>query len=76
MNRLAQPDAGAMTISGPGRDVRLRAADLRELRRRVAMVFQHHHVVPRLSVVKNVLTGRLGAVSTWARCCSCSAPRT
>ncbi|WP_431100031.1 phosphonate ABC transporter ATP-binding protein [Roseateles noduli] len=66
MNRLAQPDAGAMTIAGLDAMSGSRAADLRELRRRVAMVFQHHHVVPRLSVVKNVLTGRLGAVSTWS----------
>jgi phosphonate transport system ATP-binding protein len=28
------------------------------------MIFQHHNVVPRLSVLKNVLTGCLGAVST------------
>ena len=66
MNRLAQPDAGAMTIAGLDAMSATRAADVRELRRRVAMVFQHHHVVPRLSVVKNVLTGRLGAVSTWS----------
>ncbi|RAS22267.1 ABC-type phosphate/phosphonate transport system, permease component [Pseudomonas sp. URMO17WK12:I5] len=26
------------------------------------MIFQHHNVVPRLSVLKNVLTGRLGAI--------------
>jgi phosphonate transport system ATP-binding protein len=30
------------------------------------MIFQHHNVVPRLSVLKNVLTGRLGSVGTLA----------
>eukprot|EP01036_Dinobryon_divergens_P059766 gene59766-79722_t len=40
--------------------------DTRALRQRVAMIFQHHNVVPRLSALKNVLTGRLGAVSTLA----------
>ncbi|OWQ83363.1 phosphonate ABC transporter ATP-binding protein [Roseateles aquatilis] len=66
MNRLAQADEGAMTVAGLDVAAGRRAAQVRELRRRVAMVFQHHHVVPRLSVVKNVLTGRLGAVSTWS----------
>ncbi|MCB1699124.1 MAG: ATP-binding cassette domain-containing protein, partial [Halioglobus sp.] len=38
------------------------SASLRKLRRQVAMIFQHYNVVPRLSVQKNVLTGRLGAM--------------
>src|SRR5256885_17184740 len=38
----------------------------RELARHVAMVFQHHNLVPRLSVRKNVLTGRLGQTGTLA----------
>lgn len=38
----------------------------RELARHVAMVFQHHNLVQRLSVRKNVLTGRLGQVGTLA----------
>jgi phosphonate transport system ATP-binding protein len=35
---------------------------MRRVRREVAMIFQHYNVVPRLSVLKNVLTGRLSAV--------------
>lgn len=66
MNRLVLADGGEMTIAGLDARHARRAREVRELRRRVAMVFQHHHVVPRLSVVKNVLTGRLGAVSTWS----------
>ncbi len=65
MNRLAQPDAGRMTLAGLDAMAGRRASELRELRRRVAMVFQHHHVVPRLSVLKNVLTGTLGAAPVW-----------
>jgi phosphonate transport system ATP-binding protein len=62
MNRLVDADAGSLTVAG--HDVSSKV-DLRALRRHVAMIFQHQHVVPRLSVLKNVLAGRLGAVSSW-----------
>ena len=65
MNRLVQADGGTMTIAGLDARGAERATELRELRRRVAMVFQHHQVVPRLSVLKNVLSGRLGAMAVW-----------
>ena len=61
MNRLVRADSGTLQVAGIDA---LAARDPRELRRQVAMIFQHHNVVPRLSVLKNVLTGRLGAVST------------
>lgn len=61
INRLVQADSGTLTVAGI--DAReCRHTDV--LRRQVAMIFQHHNVVPRLSVLKNVLTGRLGSVST------------
>ncbi|MFJ3262100.1 phosphonate ABC transporter ATP-binding protein [Pseudomonas sp. NPDC086581] len=63
MNRLAQADSGELQVAGVDA---MQARDTRELRRRVAMIFQHHNVVPRLSVLKNVLTGRLGCVGTLA----------
>ena len=59
MNRLAQADTGEMTVAGIDA---MADRDTRTLRRQVAMIFQHHDVVPRLSVMRNVLTGRLGAV--------------
>ena len=65
MNRLVQADGGTMTIAGLDARGAERATELRALRRRVAMVFQHHQVVPRLSVLKNVLSGRLGAMAVW-----------
>ena len=61
MNRLAKADSGELQVAGVNA---MRAADQRALRRQVAMIFQHHNVVPRLSVLKNVLTGRLGHCST------------
>ncbi|SEN52096.1 phosphonate transport system ATP-binding protein [Pseudomonas sp. ok272] len=61
MNRLARADSGVLDIAGIDA---MQAGDQRNLRRQVAMIFQHHNVVPRLSVLKNVLTGRLGSVSS------------
>ncbi|MES2957617.1 MAG: phosphonate ABC transporter ATP-binding protein [Pseudomonadota bacterium] len=60
INRLAEPTRGDIHVDG--QLATSDAANLRKLRRKVAMIFQHYNVVPRLSVQKNVLTGRLGAV--------------
>ena len=60
INRLTEPTQGDIHIDG--QLVKPDAASLRQLRRQVAMIFQHYNVVPRLSVQKNVLTGRLGAM--------------
>lgn len=38
--------------------------ELREIRTKTAMIFQHYNLVERLSVVENVLHGRLGQKST------------
>lgn len=43
---------------------RLGADDLRVLRREVGFIWQEHNLVERLSVIKNVLSGRLGYVGT------------
>jgi len=61
MNGLVTPTSGELVAAGfDATDSR----SVRKLRQQVAMIFQHHNVVPRLSVLKNVLTGRLGQVST------------
>ncbi|MFH0020280.1 phosphonate ABC transporter ATP-binding protein [Pseudomonas fluorescens] len=61
INRLVQAEDGALCVAGIDA---LACRDTIGLRRQVAMIFQHHNVVPRLSVLKNVLTGCLGATST------------
>jgi phosphonate transport system ATP-binding protein len=61
INRLTQPTEGEIRVGG--QLTTNDRAGLRELRRNVAMIFQHYNVVPRLTVLKNVLTGRLGSVS-------------
>ena len=61
LNGLTQPDSGTLRVGGI--DL-MRPHSRRALSRQVAMVFQHHNLVPRLSVRKNVLTGRLGQLPT------------
>lgn len=63
MNGLNQPDSGTLQVGGI--DL-MQKHSRRELARHVAMVFQHHNLVQRLSVRKNVLTSRLGQVGTLA----------
>jgi phosphonate transport system ATP-binding protein len=65
INRLTEPDGGSVLIEG--REITgARPGTVRELRRRVGMVFQHHNLVVRLSVLQNVMHGRLGYMSTAA----------
>jgi phosphonate transport system ATP-binding protein len=56
--RLLEADAGTVAIDG--RDLSaLRGRELRAARRGVGFVFQKHNLVPRLSVLTNVLHGAL-----------------
>lgn len=63
LNGLTQPDSGTLEVGGINL---MEKHSRRELSRHVAMVFQHHNLVARLSVRKNVLTGRLGQIGTLA----------
>jgi phosphonate transport system ATP-binding protein len=66
INGLARADSGTLEVGGMDLMQQGRALSRRALSRHVAMVFQHHNLVPRLSVRKNVLTGRLGQTGTLA----------
>ncbi|HEX2113143.1 MAG TPA: phosphonate ABC transporter ATP-binding protein [Alphaproteobacteria bacterium] len=57
INRLTTPSEGEVIINGAS--FASNARDLRMLRRKVAMIFQQHNLVKRLSVLKNVLVGRM-----------------
>lgn len=64
VNRLTEPTDGSIQLD----DVELTALDgdeLRSARRDIGMIFQEYNLVERLTVMENVLTGRLGYVSAW-----------
>ena len=63
INRLVEPTSGEVRVAGE--PVPHDRAGLREVRSRVGMIFQDHNLVPRLSVLKNVLTGRLSHMPQW-----------
>ena len=64
INRLVEPSAGEIRLHG--QDLApLRGRALRLARRRIGMVFQEYNLVERLSVMENVLSGRLGYVPLW-----------
>ena len=64
INRLVEPTAGSIELNGVN-IVDIGGAALRRMRRRIGMIFQEYALVERLSVMENVLTGRLGYVSVW-----------
>ena len=64
INRLVDPTAGEILFDGQDL-ARLRGRELRVARRHIGMVFQEYNLVERLSVIENVLCGRLGYLPTW-----------
>jgi phosphonate transport system ATP-binding protein len=69
INRLVEPTAGQIIFEGADL-VSLDRTALRAARRRIGMVFQEYNLVERLSVMENLLCGRLGYVSpfkAWLR---------
>ncbi|MBB1599868.1 phosphonate ABC transporter ATP-binding protein [Variovorax sp. UMC13] len=68
INRLVDPTAGAIWLDVGGQRLdmaRLQGAALRHSRRHIGMVFQEYNLVERLTVMENLLTGRLGYLSAW-----------
>ena len=65
INRLVEPTSGK--IYWDGEDVTAATgAGIRKIRRQIGMVFQQFNLVKRSSVYTNVLSGRLGYVSTFS----------
>jgi phosphonate transport system ATP-binding protein len=64
INRLVEPTAGRIFLKGQ-EITGLKRAALRQMRRRMGMIFQEFALVERLTVMENVLSGRLGYVGFW-----------
>jgi phosphonate transport system ATP-binding protein len=64
INRLVEPTSGKIMLDGI--DIRrLNRRELRKMRRRMGMIFQEYNLVERLTVMENLLSGRLGYVGFW-----------
>ncbi len=64
INRLVEPTGGKVFLNDLELSA-LGAGQLRRARRRMGMIFQEYALVERLSVMENVLSGRLGYVGFW-----------
>lgn len=65
INGLAKATAGEIFVQG---DAVHDAHKLENIRRKVGMVFQQFNLVKRLTVLENVLCGRLAHTHVWASC--------
>ena len=64
VNRLVEPTDGSATLNDENL-TKLSSRALRRARRRMGMIFQEYALVERLTVMENVLSGRLGYVGFW-----------
>ena len=63
INRLHEISDGEILIDGKSITA-AKGVDLRRIRRDIGMIFQNFNLVKRVSVIKNVLSGRVGYHST------------
>lgn len=64
LNRLLEPTSGSITFHE--QDItHIQGEALRQHRARIGMIFQHFNLIPRHSVLKNVLYGTLGSTPTF-----------
>ena len=64
VNRLVEPTDGSATLNEENL-TKLSSGALKRARRRMGMIFQEYALVERLTVMENVLSGRLGYVGFW-----------
>ena len=64
VNRLVEPTEGGAILNEVNL-TKLSSRSLRKARRKMGMIFQEYALVERLTVMENVLSGRLGYVGFW-----------
>ncbi|MCH7974372.1 MAG: phosphonate ABC transporter ATP-binding protein [Bacteroidetes bacterium] len=63
INRLIEPTAG--TVEFMGKDItHVKGEELRKVKAQIGMIFQHFNLINRHSVLKNVISGKLGQLKT------------
>jgi len=63
LNRLHDPTSGEILFKG--HDIaKIEGSAVRGVRKNIAMIFQHFNLIPRHTVLSNVLMGRLGFMGT------------
>jgi phosphonate transport system ATP-binding protein len=71
INRLHDSSSGQILFHHPDFDggvcdiAQVDKNDIMSVRKKIAMIFQHFNLVPRHSVLSNVLTGALGRTAVW-----------
>lgn len=65
VNRLIEPSGGSVTLNGKN-ILAMGQHQLRLARREIGMIFQEFALVERLTVMENLLSGRLGYTGFWA----------
>ncbi len=65
LNRLHEPTGGEVRFHEQDTVQLTTASDIRNLRKKIGMIFQHFNLIPRHTVLSNVLMGKLAYTSTW-----------
>lgn len=65
INRLHDPTSGEIIFAGKDSAKLQTAFEIRNLRKKMGMIFQHFNLIPRHTVLGNVLVGKLANTSTW-----------
>lgn len=65
VNRLVEPSSGQIYLDGQDLSA-LGSSGLRNARRQIGMIFQEYALIERLTVMENLLSGRLGYTGFWA----------
>lgn len=64
INRLHDPSEGQIIFNGEDTTLMQSRREIRSLRTRIGMIFQHFNLIPRHTVLNNVLMGKLGSTSS------------
>jgi phosphonate transport system ATP-binding protein len=64
INHLVAPSSGKVIFQGQHTE-HARGLQIRRIRRSIGLIFQHYNLIDRLTVIQNVLHGRLGYMSSF-----------